>query len=360
MFKPVASLLLFAVLACAAPVDFNGRWDITVNEQSRKRAWWLEVTGAGTPKLSGSFIGAPGGGLDPLSDLRIDNDELSFSFTRGFRYGTSTAAPRKGTYRARVRDGKLEGTLAIEGEAEPIRFSGVRAPKFDRVDSSKLRAGKPIELFNGKDLSGWRPLHPDRKVEWQVVDGVTKNVPGAVDLVTEQKFWNFKLHAEYRVGPKSNSGIGLRARYEVQILEDHGRPASDKGNGALYSRIRPTTNASKPANEWQAFDITLIGNRVTVVLNGTTIIDDKEIEGLTAVAVDPHEGQPGPIIVQGDHGAVEFRKLRLTPLLGADGPSALWPQYRGPNGSGVAADADPVEFDPARRVAWKTDLPSGH
>jgi hypothetical protein len=304
----------------AAPAGFNGRWDITVHEQSRRRAWWLEVTGAGTPQLAGSFIGAPGGGLDKLTDLRIEKDELTFSFTRAYRYGKAQTTPRKGTYRARVVNGKLQGTLELEGETEPIRFFGVRAPKFQPVDASKLRPGKPIELFNGKDLSGWRPLHPDRKVEWQVVDGVTKNLPGAVDIVTEQKFWNFKLHAEYRVGPKSNSGIGLRARYEVQILEDYGRPVSLHGNGALYSRILPSTNASKPPNEWQTFDITLIGNRVTVILNGTTIIDDKEIEGLTAVAVDPHEGEPGPIIIQGDHGAVEFRKLTITPLLGA-GPT---------------------------------------
>jgi hypothetical protein len=307
----VASFLLAAAAALSAPSDFNGRWDITVNEQNRKRAWWLEVIGA-----EGSFIGAPGGGLDKLTDLKIENDELSFSFTRAFRYGKGPQTnPRKGVYRARVVKGKLEGTLQLEGEAEAIRFTGVRAPKFARVDAAKLKEGKPIELFNGKDLTGWRPLHPDRKVEWKVVDGITGNVPGAVDIVTEQKFWNFKLHAEYRVGPKSNSGIGLRARYEVQILEDYGRPVSLHGNGALYSRILPSTNASKPANEWQTFDITLIENRVTVILNGTTIIGNKEIDGLTAVAVDPNEGEPGPIIIQGDHGAVEFRKLTITPLL---------------------------------------------
>jgi hypothetical protein len=318
MYRLLAPLLLFATVLRAAPADFNGRWDITVSEQNRRRAWWLEVTGAGGPKPAGSFIGAPGGGLDELTDLRVSNDELTFSFTRGYRYGTADTKTRKGTYRARVVNGKLEGSLDLEGLPEPIRFTGVRAPKFQAVDAGKLKPGKPVELFNGKDLTGWRPLHPDRKVEWQVFDGVTKNVPGAVDLITDQKFWNFKLHAEYRVGAKSNSGIGLRGRYEVQILEDYGRPVSLHGNGALYSRILPSTNASKPANEWQTFDITLIGNHVTVVLNGTTIIDDKEIDGLTAVAVDPNEGEPGPIIIQGDHGEVEFRKLTLTPLLGAD------------------------------------------
>jgi hypothetical protein len=315
MQRIIAPFLLLATVVSAAPARFDGRWDITVNEQNRKRAWWLEVKGATTSQPEGSFIGAPGGGLDKLSDLKVDNNELSFSFTRAFRYGTAPQpTPRKGVYRAKLVSGKLEGTLEIEGH-EPIRWTGVRAPKFDPVNPTKLKAGKPVELFNGKDLTGWRPLLENRKVEWQVAEGITKNVPGAVDILTDQKFWNFKLHAEYRVGPKSNSGIGLRGRYEVQILEDHGRPVSLHGNGALYSRILPTTNASKPANEWQTFDITLVGNRVTVVLNGTTIVDDKEVEGLTAVAIDPNEGEPGPIIIQGDHGAVEFRKLTLTPLL---------------------------------------------
>ena len=51
-------------------------------------------------------------------------------------------------------------------------------------------------------------------------DGILKSTGGANNLITERKFWNFTLHVEYKVGPHSNSGIGLRARYEVQILED--------------------------------------------------------------------------------------------------------------------------------------------
>jgi hypothetical protein len=316
MHRLIAPLLIFAAAASAASSsDFNGRWDITVNEQSRKRAWWLEVKGAGSPTPTGSFIGAPGGGLDEITDLKLDNGELTWSFNRAFRYGQGEQSKRRtGTYRAKLVNGRLEGALSLEGEADAIHFTGVRAPKFKQVDASKLKAGKPVELFNGKDLTGWRPLHENRKLDWAVNDGITKNSAGATDIVTNQKFWNFKLHAEYRVGPKSNSGIGLRARYEVQILEDYGRPVSLHGNGALYSRILPVTNASKPANEWQTFDITLVENHVTVVLNGTTIIDNKEIDGLTAVAVDPNEGEPGPIIIQGDHGSVEFRKLTITPL----------------------------------------------
>jgi hypothetical protein len=316
MHRKLTCFLLAACCCFAAKTDFNGRWDITVQEENRKRAWWLEVTGAGTPQIAGSFIGAPGGGLDKLTDIKIEGDGLQFSFNRRYRLGHGDPnKERKGMYRATLVNGRLEGTLELEGEKEAIQWTGVRAPKFRRVDMSQLREGRPIELFNGSDLTGWRPLHSDRKMEWETTGGIMKNAPGAVDLITEQKFGDFKLHAEYRVGPKSNSGIGLRGRYEVQILEDYGRPVSLHGNGALYSRILPSVNASKPPNEWQTFDITLTGNVVTVVLNGTTIIDNKEIDGLTAVAVDPNEGEPGPIIIQGDHGSVEFRKLTLTPLI---------------------------------------------
>ena len=65
--------------------------------------------------------------------------------------------------------------------------------------------------------------------------------------------------------------------------------------------------------EWQTFDITLIGRRVTVVLNGRTIIADRVIPGITGGALDSNEGEPGPILLQGDHGPVEFRRIVITP-----------------------------------------------
>ncbi|MCP5117602.1 MAG: DUF1080 domain-containing protein, partial [bacterium] len=145
-------------------------------------------------------------------------------------------------------------------------------------------------------------------------DGILINSPNANNLVSDEKFWNFQLHAEYRIVEGSNSGIGLRGRYEVQILADHGREPAMGGHGAIYSRIVPSENASKPAGEWQTLDVTLIGRDVTVVLNGTTIIDKAEIEGLTAMGHDPHEDQPGPISLQGDHRQVEVRKMTVTPL----------------------------------------------
>jgi hypothetical protein len=141
-----------------------------------------------------------------------------------------------------------------------------------------------------------------------------RNGKNATVLVSRPKFLNFRLEAEYRLPAGSNSGIGLRGRYEVQLLSDHGQAPSDQGHGAIYSRIAPRVNASKAPSEWQTLEATLVGNEVTVVLNGTTVIDRKEIEGFTAMATDANYGEPGPITLQGDHGTVEFRRIVVTPL----------------------------------------------
>jgi hypothetical protein len=278
----------------------------------KNRAWWLEITAAGTPQIAGKFVGAPGGQLDDIPDIKIENDQLVFKFNRAYKQPNTNV---DGIYKATLAGGKLVGTFNVQDDPATLQWTGVRAPKLTGDDPAKYREGKPVELFNGKDLSGWNLAQPDKKDSWTIQDGVMNNVPGGSDLISQQKFWNFKLHAEYRLGKQSNSGIGLRGRYEVQIFDDHGAPPSAHGNGAIYSRIVPSTNASKPAGEWQSDDVTLIGNVVTVVLNGTTIIDRKAIEGLTAIATDPNESDPGPIIIQGDHGSVEFRKITVTPLL---------------------------------------------
>ena len=77
----------------------------------------------------------------------------------------------------------------------------------------------------------------------------------------------------------------------------------------------PSVKADKPAGEWQTYAITLIADHVTVILNGTTIIDNAEVPGITGGALDAKEKEPGPILLQGDHGKVQFRKVRLTPLI---------------------------------------------
>ncbi|MDX2153483.1 MAG: prolyl oligopeptidase family serine peptidase, partial [Bryobacteraceae bacterium] len=277
--------------APANPQAFNGKWDI----RGPGRAWWLKIEGAGTPQLRGEFVGAPGGQLDVIPELSIKDGELTFVFDRSYAWMNNKRL--RNVYRAQVVDDRLDGVMETEvprGEAAPVRFTGVRAPEIPGRDDGSWKPGKTIELFNGKDLSGWRLIQPDRK-EWLVAGNILVNEPGAADLESESKFWNFDLRVEYRIGKGSNSGIGLRGRYEVQIFDDFGQPPAKGGNGALYSRIVPTRNVSKAPGEWQVFDIRLIGREVTVKLNGAVIIDRKLIDGLTAMATDPDEGEPGPI-----------------------------------------------------------------
>ncbi|MBI1895666.1 MAG: DUF1080 domain-containing protein [Acidobacteria bacterium] len=317
MRKLVFLALLLGAAAPGARPDaaFNGRWDITVDDSDRKRVWWLEITGAGTPQLAGRFVGAPGGGMYPTPELAIRDGELRFVFKGRYRQARANPGQQwTGTYRARLQGGKLVGTLEIEGAGKAIHWAGTRAPEIPDHDDGRWIETKPVELFNGEDLSGWQYLHEGKQNTWSVADGLLRNQPAASDIASGRKFWNFKLHVEFRVFPKSNSGLGLRGRYEVQIIDDYGRPPTHQGNGALYYRLKPSQNASKPAGEWQSFDITLIGRDLTVVLNGAKIIDKQEVEGFTAMATDANEGQLGPLTIQGDHGTVEFRKITMTPL----------------------------------------------
>jgi hypothetical protein len=304
-------LFVFLVPALAKDPQFNGRWDITVPQESRARAWWLEVSGAETPALRGKFVGFPGGDMNEIPHLSIQDGELRFDFDYTDH---RTGKPAHRDYMARLTpDDRLEG-LMRSSDGEELRWVGVRAPDISEKDG-KWRDGTPVDMLNHKDLSGWSGLIPNLPLGWTVKDGAIANVAGANNLVSDGLFWNFKLHVECRVGNHSNSGIGLRGRYEVQILEDYGKPPGTHSNGALYSRIAPSLNASKPAGEWQAYDIRLVGRTVTVVLNDQKVIDRQEIEGLTAIAGNADEGKPGPIILQGDHGPVEFRSIILTPLI---------------------------------------------
>jgi len=165
-------------------------------------------------------------------------------------------------------------------------------------------------------VSGWLCQDPRRPMGWFVKDGILMNQgKEANNIYTQQKFDDFKLEVEFNVDPQSNSGVYLRGRYEIQILDGYGRPLDVHSQGALYGFIVPAVNADKPAGEWQTYEITLIANHVTVMLNGTKIIENGEVPGITGGALDANEKGPGPILLQGDHGRVQFRKVRLTPLI---------------------------------------------
>jgi hypothetical protein len=202
---------------------------------------------------------------------------------------------------------------------QEIAWVGVRPPDWARRGdfnaNKRHRFGTPVALFDGKTLEMWDVQHKDRQSGWTIVDGTMTNEPKANNLVTRHRFQDFKIQCEYKLEEKSNSGIYLRGRYELQVLDDHGKEPDIHGHMSLYSRVKPMVNASLPAGQWQTMEAIIAGNRLTVTLNGKKVHDNIVIDGLTGGALDSNEGEPGPIMIQGDHGKVSFRKIVVTPIL---------------------------------------------
>ncbi len=218
--------------------------------------------------------------------------------------------------------------------------------------SAASAAPEPQSLFNGRDLAGWsRPtgdwlvaqdvsLDPADPKKLAITPGQGVMVNGAagrtVDLLSEPEFGDIELHVEFCIPKGSNSGVYLMGRYEVQVYDSYG-VAKDAYPGiecgGIYPRWiqeqnvgghSPKVNASKPPGQWQSFDITFRAPRfdasgkkianakfVKVVHNGQVIHENVEVSGPTRAAHWDDEKPTGPILLQGDHGPVAYRNLRV-------------------------------------------------
>ena len=189
--------------------------------------------------------------------------------------------------------------------------------------SNKPRGGGWLRLFNGQDLTGWVQRVTDRPASFVVEDGVLRNVPPegthGNDIYTEEKFQDFELYYEYRIPAGSNSGVYLRGRYEIQVMDDYGKPPGVGGNGALYRQCAPSRNVSAKPGEWQSVRAKIVDREITVILNQIKVIDGFTVSKPTGGELDRDEHLPGPILLQGDHGPVEYRHLYLRPLTPTDG-----------------------------------------
>lgn len=225
-------------------------------------------------------------------------------------------------------DGVTGGALdSREGAPGPILLQGDHGPiQYRNLKIRPMWEGRSgwISLFNGRDLSGWTPRHGNHG--WTVENGVLINTPPSTDLLTEAWFGDCELHLEFLVPPGSNSGVGLASLYEVQLDDCYGQPVRNNMCGAIYGKVAPRVNAARPAGEWQSFDLFFVmarfdadgkkiaNARLTVVHNGILTIDDAEVDGGTGIAPVVPEGQPGPLLLQGDHGPVQYRNIYLRPL----------------------------------------------
>jgi hypothetical protein len=280
-----------------------GRWDLVVQRGAQGAPSWLEVERSGTATLVGQFVGS-GGSARPIAKIEFTDNTFRFAIPPQWE-----SNPKDITFEGRLEGDRITGSMT-NGEGETVTWTGTRAPALRRTGTPTW--GSPVTLFDGKSLEGWQPVGR-RENKWSAVDGVLKNADSGANLVTSQKFDDFKLHVEFRVPKGSNSGIYLRGRYELQVDDAAGLEPSSHHLGGLYGFIAPSENVARAANEWQTMDVTLVGRMLTFTLNGTTVICNREIPGITGGALDSAEADPGPLYLQGDHGPVEYRNIVITP-----------------------------------------------
>jgi hypothetical protein len=278
---------------------FAGAWNITP-EAPAPGVYWLEVKDEGG-KPAAVFLNR-GGSPVPAQDVKISGDELTFTVG-----GTSQNRP---TVTLRAAGNKITGTVG------QVKVAGERPPTWGACDANGSQAlGKPVALFDGKSLDAWGIQIKDRPIGWAIEEGVMTNQPKANNLVSKEKFRDFRLDAEYKLSEKGNSGIYLRGRYEMQVLDDFGRTDDrEHGHMSIYSAKAPLVNASKKAGEWQTAQVTVVGNCVSATLNGQKIHDNSKLVRITGGALDARESEPGPIMIQGDHEKVWYRKVVVTPI----------------------------------------------
>lgn len=194
-----------------------------------------------------------------------------------------------------------------------------------------------IVLFDGKDFKEWSVAGKEAEPGWQIKDGAMTVVKGAGNIATKRSFGDCQLHIEFRTPSvvegegqgRSNSGVFLQSRYEVQVLDSYkNRTYSNGQAGAIYKQSMPLVNACRPPGEWQTYDIfftaprfnadgvRIAPGRVTVVQNGVVIQHNVEIQGTTEYIGLPKNAAHGkaPIELQ-DHGnPVSYRNIWIREL----------------------------------------------
>lgn len=317
---------LAALAASAAANPYVGYWALTL---PNGRAGWLGIE-AKAGALQGSILWG-GGSVVPVSEVSVADGVLIVTRIHPVKKAGADVPGKREveTLRGTLEGGVLRMTTQrtrADGKTTPVEsFEGKRIPPLPPApDLARVKFGSPVELLNGRDLSGWRTVDPGSPSGWSVRDGVLVNDAAQeegqpkkryANLRTEAEFEDCRLSFEFRVPEKGNSGVYLRGIYEVQVHDSFGAEPDSHGCGGVYSRITPSSNPSKPAGEWQSMVLTLVDRHITVELNGVVIIDNQPLLGCTGGALSSDEFRPGPILLQGDHMSVDYRKMVLKPVV---------------------------------------------
>lgn len=283
------------------PPALEGRWDLNISVGGKQLPGWLEVKHSGVNTLVGRVM-IISGSARPISKVYYEDGKFSFAIPPQWDKSNQNVQVN-GT----IANDSLKGSIQhVDGRT--YTWIGSRAPSLRRDKAPEWSA--PITLFNGKDTQGW---HTEGANQWIAEGGILRSPKSGSNFITDKTFTDFKLHIEVRYPKGSNSGIYLRGRYEVQVADSKGMEPWDDQFSGVYGLLSPNEMVAKDAGEWQTLDITLIGRRVTVVANGITVIADQVIPGITGGALDSREGEPGPLLIQGDHGPVDYRNIVITP-----------------------------------------------
>ncbi len=292
------TLLALSLPALANKSDngFIGRWDFDVSSASGVGANWLSVAEKG-PNDYEIWFQPTGGHVYQVKDYKLDGNHLVLHFGADNSWDLTAAG------------GHLTGTETHAAKTKELH--GVRAPELNHKPPKAWT--DPAALFNGQNLDGWEPIGDPANSHWIVKDGILVNEKHGDNLKTTRTFEDFKLHFEVNCPEGANSGFYLRGRYEVQLEYEAENEPPERAMGSVYGRLAPSSTLPKKPGQWETFDVTLVGRTVTIVRNGVTIIDGKEIAGITGGALNADEGKPGPFYIQGDHtGGLQFRNITVS------------------------------------------------
>lgn len=305
----VAIAVVTATQACAATTP-GGRWDLKVDGGEFSFPGWLgvaEENGATSVKYVGRV-----GSVRVIRDFELKDGTLEF--TRDEWFG----AYEKVRHVFHLSGESVSGAIT-RANGQTLIVTGGPAPAMDRAPVKQW--SEPRALFNGRDLSGWREIDGGKKpkASWRIENGELITTKGTADLGTVELFDDFKLRLDFNCPPNGNSGVYLRGRYEVQIEDDSPKAPVANQTGGVYGWLGPEAAVPRIPGEWQTMEITLVGRRATVVLNGTTLFADREIPGITGGSLDSDEGASGPILLQSSHGKtggeIRFRNVTVaTPV----------------------------------------------
>lgn len=297
-----AAALLMPALSSKDKSSLTGRWDLTITTPKETYPSWMEVIETGG-KTEVRVVGRVAS-VHPATDVKLNGDHLTFSTHEWFDGQIPV------TWDVSEAGGKITGTEkrsdGVSGE-----LTGVPAPALKRKMPASWSQPEPI--FDGKDLNGWEPDDASKN-HWVAQNGELVNQAAGANIHTTRKFDDFKLHIEYNCPNEGNSGVYLRGRYEVQV--EYEKPGTDDrfhAMGSIYGFLAPAVELARIPGQWESYDVTLVGRTVTVVRDGKTTIDHREIPGITGGAIDSHEGEPGPLYIQGDHtGGMKYRNITVS------------------------------------------------